>query len=512
MSRHWMNGVLLLGGFVTLAIAPQLLVSRCPGETETSAGASASNGKGQISGKDQEDKSDWHLSDAEWRQRLTPEQFDVTRRKKTERAFTGEYWDSHQEGTYRCVCCGTPLFSSKTKFKSGTGWPSFWKPIDQATVGEVLDQSHSVQRTEVVCTTCQAHLGHVFSDGPQPTGLRYSINSASLRLEEATAPATEETDPYDAISVRLLITLVRSPSIQTELELDAQQQQDVNRTVAQIDQPLWQLRNVPPSQGGKPLRALQDAFETAIRATLHPEQQQRLRQLFWRAKGLMALKDADFVKQLQLTAEQRDQLTELLDSLSGAATDEGNVAEVEKAAIAVLTEDQRARVVELLGPAFDFSKVRQVAVKAPEIVGIKGWINSKPLKLADLRGKVVVLHFWAFDCINCIHNLPIYKSWYDELPRDQVVMIGIHTPETSAERELAGLKQAMKQHGVSFPAAMDLKAQTWKAWGNSVWPTVYLIDRQGYVRYWWSGEMKWQGAEGDKIMRERISQLMSEKD
>lgn len=138
------------------------------------------------------------------------------------------------------------------------------------------------------------------------------------------------------------------------------------------------------------------------------------------------------------------------------------------------------------------------------------WINSKPLKLSELRGQVVVLHFWTFGCSNCQHNYPTLKSWQEQFADKGVTIIGVHTPETAREAKIENVRSSARKAGLKYPIVFDKGGRTWKTWDNRWWPSTYLIDKQGYVRYRWDGEFKWNNTHGDSIMRGKIEELLAE--
>ena len=147
---------------------------------------------------------------------------------------------------------------------------------------------------------------------------------------------------------------------------------------------------------------------------------------------------------------------------------------------------------------------------APDFTGATAWVNGEPLKMADLKGKVVVVHFWTHGCINCVHNYPHMRAWHDRFKDKGVVIVGVHTPEFASEKDLDRIKAKAKENKLTFPIAVDNDSALWKAYRIRYWPTVLLVDKRGMLRYHWEGELNWQGAKGEETMRKRIEELLAE--
>ncbi|MGD9720968.1 MAG: redoxin domain-containing protein [Pirellulales bacterium] len=319
--------------------------------------------------------------------------------------------------------------------------------------------------------------------------------------------------------------LALDPAAQKEMRLSAAESRRVDEAFGKIAPRVWLLRDVSQGAGAAEKAKLLASFATELETILQPAQLERLRQLVVRARGWPGVTAPPAGDRLRLTSAQRDAIAGITDKTQRAvaalaasndetaATNEAirKLRTEEGTAIqALFTPEQRATLVQLVGGPFDLDQVQPIRFPAPEVKPLDTWIHTRPLKLADLRGKVVAFHFWAFGCINCIHNLPHYAKWHHELAPRGLVVLGMHTPETQAERSVDNLRAKVGEYEIAYPVAFDGQAANWAAWGNSVWPAVYLVDKQGRVRYWWYGELNWQGAEGEKFMRQKIEQLLAE--
>lgn len=346
---------------------------------------------------------------------------------------------------------------------------------------------------------------------------------------DGSAPGTGTT-PY-AQDVDKLILLLVDPAVQSELKLTSAQKTAIQKQYEQVDRQIWVLRDWPAEKSADRIRPLIEPFNTHVRQLLKPGQETRLNEIILQYRGPDALLQPELAEALSLSSTQRKQIRAVLEDTQEKLHALGNLPTDEKAdrkkyqeahtlksreqklLLAILNDDQKQKWVAARGERFDLTQLQTSFVRAPELedADSKGvWLNSDPLSLTGLRGQVVVVHFWTFGCSNCIHNYPHYKRWQEDFRGKDVTIIGIHTPETDGERSIEKLRAKVKENGLLFPILVDNRRQNWDAWGNNVWPSVYLVDRQGRVRYWWYGELKWAGRDGEKLMRARIEDLLAE--
>jgi len=341
--------------------------------------------------------------------------------------------------------------------------------------------------------------------------------------------ASKEDLPPEIPAVPFLtLGLIRDAAVQSELGLNSKQIENLQSAIAEVDEPLWRLRDIPVTKCADQLDGLLAKLRQSMGLQLTSTQLQRFDQILLQARSWKGVARPDVAEKLKLSSDQVSRIQKVLTDIpkkreeaekelagkSAAAQDAARLKlkKAESKSFAdILTAKQQATLSDLLGKPFDLDRVTSIGVVAPELTGVTAWINSEPVTLQQLRGKVVVIHFWAFGCINCIRNLPHYQGWYESFPKSDVVIIGIQTPETEAERKLDNLKRQVSERKIEYPVVFDEDSKNWKAWGNDVWPAVYLIDKQGRVRNWWYGELNWKGATGEAFIRKRIETLLEEK-
>lgn len=313
--------------------------------------------------------------------------------------------------------------------------------------------------------------------------------------------------------------VLRSPEVRRELTFNGTQTAVVNAMLGDVERALWQLRDDASETRNEKALALLEPLNKTLGSVLSPFQMQRYQEILFQAQGVGVLSDPQIARMFNLTSGQTQEISMILMSLqttlSRVSPDQKALSiqaqtRARRETFGVLNGVQRQNWRSLLGVPVDFSSVPQRAFKVPEFKRVDTWINAPPLTMAQFEGKVVVVHFYTYGCINCVRNLPHYNDWDRRYATRGVQVIGIHRPESPGESHIESVKKKAADAAIQYPVAVDNEAANWNAWGTRVWPSVYLVDKQGFVRYWWYGELNWQDTPGEAWMRARIEALLQE--
>jgi peroxiredoxin len=346
-----------------------------------------------------------------------------------------------------------------------------------------------------------------------------AANAAGAALRHRDLPASLMRVP------QTLLAIAHSEEGQRELGVQAETEAGFDEALRKVAAGWMRWRNQPDPEQREAIARAETAVVGEVRRRWGGAAVARLRQLELQGQGARALLRAELVEHLTITAEQRakfDALFERSDQALGQVRAVGAAGRAQRqaaltrirqieseAARRVLSAGQQSRWLECLGAVRDTSAFERVLPMAPELVDSGIWVEGeRKARLGDLRGKVVLLHFYAFQCHNCHANFAIYNRWHQTLRDQGIEVVGVQSPETDEERDAGKVVAAAKKAGFQFPVLIDLKSANWDAWGTTMWPTVYVIDRRGYVRHWWMGELRWKGAQGDQEI-ERLAKRLS---
>lgn len=356
-------------------------------------------------------------------------------------------------------------------------------------------------------------------------GVFIAGSTARVDGQEKIDPVKITLSADNVLVTQNLLSLVHAPEVMDEIGIPRAERGVLEEFLRTVDGEWWRGRIRPAAEHRKTIEGLENKLARFLNDTFGVHVIKRLRQLEWQSQGVRALMRSEVAGYMQVTSKQFEELELLFvvteEIRKRAMSKPGQVDETAavklataleeepKKVISLLTGAQRERLGKLIGKPFDTSKLKRIFPLAPELVSSEEWVNQ-PVTLEELRGKVVLLHFYAFQCGNCKKNFPIYQRWQRELASSGVQVIGIQSPETSAERDPERVRRDAGENGFEFPVLIDTEMKNWDAWGNTMWPTVYVIDKRGYIRLWWQGELNWNGATGDKQIEDLVAELLAE--
>lgn len=341
----------------------------------------------------------------------------------------------------------------------------------------------------------------------------------------AGKPMLRAEEPAEFSLPHNLLKLVHTAEVQSELGLEGEQLERFTKILAELDQKWWPSRIQPAAKQLKIVTELESRLNAELANMLPAEQLQRLREIEIQSLGTRALVRPDISKEIGLSTKQLQTLQSIFyetdgltkqsnESRSKDADWESKLKGAHEAELkkikATVTPLQTRTLGQLIGKTFDTTRLKRIYPLAPELIDSGEWAGEVKTTLAQHRGRVVLLHFYAFQCHNCVANFQHYVRWHDKLAAGNVSVIGIQTPETSAEGNAAMVRRAADERGFKFPILIDLERKNWDAWGNTMWPTVYVVDQKGYIRFWWQGELNWQGATVDKTIETLVDELLAE--
>ena len=344
-----------------------------------------------------------------------------------------------------------------------------------------------------------------------------------VALLQSTGVSADEPQQAPVLP-QTLLKLIHAPEVQEELGL----QPDSDNLLAifrEIDGPWWRSRNLPEDKQQEAVAGLEKQLLTKLKSVLKEDKIKRLRELEVQSQGTRCLLRTSIAAAVGLNSKQNQELQQicldtdkvarkLIENPKASASLEKELKtarETEQRRLnELLTATQRVSLAKLVGKPFDTVSLKRIYPLAPELIDSGEWTGAKPTTLADQRGKVILIHFYAFQCHNCVANFDHYNRWQKDLASRGVRVIGIQTPETAAERDVLLVRNAAKEKGFQFPVLIDTTSKNWDAWGNTMWPTVYVVDKKGYIRSWWQGELNWQGATGDKSIETMVDELLAE--